>query len=92
MDGGGRADITFDLDDDLVAAVDHLATLVHQDRTWVLTRALRRYLETDGARIIEEAEALASLDRGEGHEMEDVMAECRSIIEAAQRRLARKAG
>ncbi|MFN8721774.1 MAG: CopG family ribbon-helix-helix protein [Rhodospirillales bacterium] len=92
MDGGGRTRITIDLDDDLVAAIDHLVTLTQRDRSWIVTRAVKGYLRTDGARIMEEAEAFASLERGEGYDMEDVMAECRAIIEAAERRQARKAG
>ncbi|MFN8924266.1 MAG: CopG family ribbon-helix-helix protein, partial [Rhodospirillales bacterium] len=51
MDGGGRTRITIDLDDDLVAAIDHLVTLTQRDRSWIVTRAVKGYLRTDGARI-----------------------------------------
>jgi predicted transcriptional regulator len=91
MADGGRVRIPIDLDDDLATALDRLAQVLKQDRAWVVARALRRYLDTDGARILDEAAAQASLDRGEGHDLDDVMAECRAIIETAKTRALRKA-
>ena len=55
-----------------------------------MVRALRNYLEEEGAEVFEDAAALAELDRGETVPAEDVIAEMREIIGAAERKRAKR--
>lgn len=81
--------VTIRVPSDVVETYDRLAKILERPRSWVMVRALRAYLENEGAEIFEDAEALAELDAGEETiPVEDVIAEMREIIEAAERKRA----
>ncbi len=71
---------------EMLEAFDKIAEALEKDRTWVVTRALRRYLDTEGADILREAEGLAALDRGEGVDFDEVMGRLDEIISQAETR------
>jgi predicted transcriptional regulator len=48
--------------------------------SWVMLRALRQYLEDEGAEIVEDVQSLAELDRGESAPFEESIREVREII------------
>jgi predicted transcriptional regulator len=50
-----------------------------------MLRALRQYLEDEGAELIEDAESLAELDRGEIVSGEDVQRQVGQIIVGAEK-------
>ncbi len=78
---------------DLVEAYDTMAKAMERDRSWMMLRALKQYLESEeGSDTLAEAEGIAALDRGEGVDFDTVMDEADAIIAAAEARLARKAG
>jgi predicted transcriptional regulator len=72
--------VTIRVPSDTVATIDQIAKALERDRTWVMLRALNRYLKQEGADILKEAEAIASLDRGEGIPFDVVMMNMRNII------------
>jgi predicted transcriptional regulator len=65
---------------DLIHAFDKLAVILERPRSWVMVRALRQYLEDEGAEIAEDAESLAELDRGESAPLAESICEVREII------------
>ncbi|KIL97689.1 Helix-turn-helix protein copG family [Paramagnetospirillum magnetotacticum MS-1] len=77
---------------DLVEAFDAIAKGMERDRSWVMLRALKQYLETEGADVLRELEGIAALDRGEGVDFDQVMDEADAIIAEAMARQTRKAG
>lgn len=77
---------------DILKEIQTIAKSVERDAAWVITRALRQYLSTEGHDILEEAAGLASLDRGEGHDFDQVMADGEAIIAAAEAKRAPKEG
>jgi predicted transcriptional regulator len=77
---------------EMAATFNKIASLLRQDRTWVISRALQQYLAGEGAEILHEAEGLAALDRGTSVDFDTVMGEADEIIAAVKaRRAARKA-
>ena len=85
---GGSSHVSFRLPNDLIAAFDKLAAMLDRPRSWVMVRALRQYLEDEGAEIIEDAESLAELDRGESAPFADSIREVREIIATAAKKRA----
>lgn len=82
--------VTLRVPTDVVEAFDRLAKILERPRSWAMIRALRAYLEEEGAEIFEDAETLAELDAGaETVPIEDVIAEMRQIIEAGERKRAK---
>ena len=69
---------------DLIEAFDKLATALDRPRSWVMVRALRHYLEDEGAEIAEDTESLAELDRGETVPFADSLRQVREIIARAE--------
>ena len=65
---------------EMCAAFDRIASVLDRDRTWVMLRAFRRYLDEEGDYVLREAAGLAALDRGEGVAFDDVMDEIDGII------------
>jgi predicted transcriptional regulator len=69
-------------------AFDKIAVALDRDRSWVMQRALRQYLDNEGADLLREAEGLAALERGEGVDFDEVMGEVDDIIAQAEARRA----
>jgi predicted transcriptional regulator len=92
MSENARTQISLRVPADMLADFDRIATAIERDRSWVILRAMKTYLEGDGADILEEAEGLAELDRGESFDLDDVLAEAEALIAAHDAKTARKAG
>jgi predicted transcriptional regulator len=73
---------------DVIAAFDRLAAALDRPRSWVMLRALRQYLEDEGAEIFEDLESIAELDRGESAPFEESLRRVREIIDSAKRKRA----
>lgn len=88
----GKVQVSIRLSAEMHTAVGRIADALERDRTWVLLRALRQYLENEGGDILREAERLAALDRSEGAAADAVMDELDTIIVRAEGRQARVNG
>ncbi len=87
-----KVQISLRIPAEMVAAFDTMAKGMERDRSWVMLRALKQYLEAEGADVLRELEGLASAERGELVDFDDVMAEAEEIIRQAEQRKKRKAG
>lgn len=74
---------------DMLESLDKVASAIDRDRSWVILRAIRSYLNGEGGDILRESDALASLDRGEGIPLDEVMKKMSAIVAHGT---ARKAG
>jgi predicted transcriptional regulator len=79
-DNAGSTHVSLRVPNDLVQAFDKLAVILERPRSWVMVRALRQYLEDEGAEIAEDVESLAELDRGESAPLAESIREVREII------------
>ena len=75
--------ITLRLPLDVLAEVEEIADACDRSRSWVIVRALKSYLAAEGREIIDIAEARRAVDAGEGHDLDDVLAEVEAIIKGA---------
>ncbi len=82
--------VTLRLPGDIAAALDRLATLLDRPRSWVMVRALRHYLKAEGAELLEDAEAIAELERGDSTPAQQVLDEVDEIVSRGPARRARK--
>jgi predicted transcriptional regulator len=76
---------------DLAAALDRIATILERDRSWVMLRALRQYLDREGREIVEDSRAIVALDRGEAVPFQDVLDALDEIIGETASRKTRRA-
>jgi predicted transcriptional regulator len=81
----GSAHISLRVPNDLIQAFDKLAAMLDRPRSWVMLRALRQYLEDEGAELVEDAESLAELERDESVSAEDVRRQVERIIARAEK-------
>ena len=70
---------------DVIEAFDKIAAALERPRSWVMVRALRHYLEDEGAEINEDSESIAELDRGEVVSSEDMRRRLEEIISKAEK-------
>jgi predicted transcriptional regulator len=85
----GSMHVSLRVPSDLIEAFDKLAAVLDRPRSWVMLRALRQYLEDEGAELIEDAESLAELDRGEVVTSEELQRSVKEIIAKAEKARAR---
>lgn len=91
MDGAsGKVQVSIRLSAEMHRPFGKVADALERDRTWVMLRAFRQYLEYEGGDVLTEAEGLAALDRGEGVGFDHVMDEVDDIIAQAEARHAPK--
>jgi predicted transcriptional regulator len=76
---------------DLIEMLDRVVAILERDRSWVILRALRQYLEREGSEIIEDAGAIGELDRGKSVPFEEVIRAARGIIKGGARKPRRTA-
>jgi predicted transcriptional regulator len=74
--------ISIRLPRDVLAAIEQVARASDRTRSWVLVRALRRYLATEGTDILAVVEGRAQIAKGDAHDMDDVLDEVERIIRA----------
>jgi predicted transcriptional regulator len=84
-DIAGSTHVSLRVPNDIIQAFDKLAAALERPRSWVMLRALRQYLEDEGAEIAEDVESLAELDRGESVPFEESIREVREIIGRTER-------
>jgi predicted transcriptional regulator len=84
-DHAGSSHVSLRVPDQVIEAFDKLATILDRPCSWVMLRALREYLEDEGAEIVEDVESLAELDRGEIVSAEDLRSRLEEIIAAAEK-------
>jgi len=82
-DNAGSMHVSLRAPSDLIQAFDKLAAMLDRPRSWVMLRALRQYLEDEGAELVEDTESLAELDRGETVAAEDLRRHVEKIIAGA---------
>jgi predicted transcriptional regulator len=87
-----RTQVSMRVPNKILAELDRIATALERDRSWVMLRAFKLFLEGEGSVILDEAEGLAELDRGESFDLDDVLAEAEALIAAHDTKTARKAG
>lgn len=65
---------------DVLEAVERVAKATDRNRSWIMVRALRRYLATEGADILAVIEGRAQVAAGKSHDMDDVLDEVERAI------------
>ena len=81
----GSSHVSLRVPDDIIAAFDKLAAALDRPRSWVMLRALRQYLDEEGAEIAEDIESLAELDWGEVVSPEELHRSVKDIIAKAEK-------
>ena len=89
-DHGGSSHVSLRLPNDVIEAFDRLAALLERPRSWVMLRAMRHYLDAEGAELLEDAESLTQLDRGEGRPLEESLRAAEATIRKIEAKRARK--
>jgi predicted transcriptional regulator len=92
MSSSVKSQVSLRLPTRLVSEFDRIAAILERDRTWVMQKALNRYLETEGAEILQDAQGLDELDRGDSVDLDDMLDKARTIVEATEYRRGKRAG
>lgn len=87
-----KSDVSLSLPSVLIDQVDAAAALARRDRSWIMRRALEKYLAEEGADLIEDAAGLAELDQGKTSDLNEVLNKATAIVERAEARKARRTG
>jgi predicted transcriptional regulator len=74
--------VSISVPNELLVDFDLIAVALECDRSWIILRALKAFLEGDDSVILNESEDLAQLDRGESYDLDDVLAQAEAIIVA----------
>lgn len=82
--------ITVRTDPEIAAQIAFLADAMDRSRNWVIEEALKQYIESQSWQIEGIKQAQASLARGEGIPVDDVIEEMDALIE--QKARAREGG
>jgi predicted transcriptional regulator len=65
---------------DTLAALERVAKASDRTRSWVIVRALRRYLMTEGAQILDLIEGRTEIANGATRDMDDVLGEIERVV------------
>ena len=76
--------ISLRLPADILADIEKIATASERTRSWVIVRALRRYLATEGLDILDAVDGKAQIAGGQGHDLDDVLGEIETIIRSGK--------
>ncbi|MDX3928806.1 MAG: CopG family transcriptional regulator [Shinella sp.] len=75
--------ITMRLPLDVLSEIEEIAEICDRTRSWVLVRALKSYLASEGREIMELARARRDIDEGKGYDLDDIVEELEAIIKDA---------
>jgi predicted transcriptional regulator len=87
-----KTQVSLRVPNDMLEEFEVVARALDRDRTWLMLRAFRQYLDAEGAEIIQEANGLKSLDDGEGIDFDEVLGKAEAIVSSARKREVRRLG
>jgi predicted transcriptional regulator len=87
-----KSEILLGLPTEMVSAFDRIAAILGRDRSGVMQQALADYLVQAGADVLNDANGLDELDRGESTDLDDVLETARAIVDAAEARRGTRVG
>ncbi len=67
-----------------IDAFDRIAKILDRDRSWVMLQAFSFYLRGEGDQILDEAEGVAELDRGDSVDFDEAMDDIDKLVSEAQ--------
>ncbi len=73
--------ITVRISDETIQELDELAQAMDRSRSWVVTDALARYLETERLWLERVKRGTEEIERGEGIPLDEAMAELRRRVD-----------
>jgi predicted transcriptional regulator len=76
----------------MLSDMERIAKGLERDRTWVMLRAFRLYLEGEGGHLLQEIDGFADLDAGRGVDFDEVMDKADAIIANARKSAHKRAG
>lgn len=85
-----KVQVSLRLPANLIGSFDRIAKVLDRDRSWVMQRALSHYLENEGAELLQEADGLEELERGEAIDLNSTLERAEAVVSAAE--LSRTAG
>lgn len=65
---------------DVLADIEKIAEASDRSRSWVMVRALRLYLASEGADILNVVKGREAIAAGDDHDMDDVLGEIEEIV------------
>lgn len=68
---------------EVLASVEEIAKATERTRSWIVVRALKRYLATEGKEILDFVEGRAQVEAGESYDMEEVLQEVERIVRSS---------
>jgi predicted transcriptional regulator len=72
--------ITIRLPDDVLAAIELIASTCDRSRSWVMVRALKLYLAGEGADILAVRKGREQVAAADVHDMDEVLSEIADIV------------
>lgn len=76
--------ISLRLPKELLAQIERIAETTERSRSWVIVRALKRYVVSEGADILAIAEGREQVGKGEVADFDDTLAEAEKIVSAGK--------
>jgi predicted transcriptional regulator len=76
--------VSLRLPSDVLQAIEAVAAASDRTRSWVMVRALKRYLATEGAEILAVAEGRRQIAAGDAHDMDAVLGEVEALVRAGK--------
>jgi predicted transcriptional regulator len=76
--------ISLRLPTSVLADIEAIAAASERTRSWVIVRALRRYLASEGAEILDAIQGKQQIGAGQGHDFDDVIGEIEKIIRSGK--------
>src|SRR5438874_865248 len=83
-DGSTSVPVSLRVPAEIIEKLDKVAAFYERPRSWVMVRALRRYLSEEGQEAVDCLESIAELDRGEGIPLDEVLVELDEKIAAME--------
>jgi len=78
------------VEDDKLARLDRLAEAMDRPRSWLINRAIERFLEEEERFVAAVHEGIGAAERGELVTHEQVMKDARTLIDKIEKRNARR--
>lgn len=72
--------ITLRLPEEVLAAIEQIAETCDRSRSWVMVRALKLYLASEGADILAVRKGRQQAADGDVHDMDEVLGEIHEIV------------